>query len=250
MNRIIQRILATVLIFTVSTMTVMAAVPIQYNPNTVVPTGIDSSTGNATVPFVDHTTGSVYTTTANASGVTAPTTASGVPYVVTESIKASYRASASDVSPVASATDATILCGSATKTIRVNRVAITADATSAGVIDFYLFKRTTANTGGAASAVSVGQMDSNDPAATATVAKYTANPATLGTGVLIASDHYALPAAASTGIPVFIWSEDFGTRNNETLVLRGVAQCLAVNLNAQAIPAGMNMYVNYGWTEE
>lgn len=34
-----------------------AATPNQYNPNTVVPTGIDSVTGNATVPFVDHASG-------------------------------------------------------------------------------------------------------------------------------------------------------------------------------------------------
>lgn len=33
------------------------AVSNQYNPNTVVPTGIDATTGNATVPFVEHTSG-------------------------------------------------------------------------------------------------------------------------------------------------------------------------------------------------
>lgn len=364
-----KRIIASALIFAIAALPAQAATPNQYNPNTVVPTGIDSSTLNATAPFIDHTTGGV-TVTVNGSaassvpisvnvsqiggasavtgtgpsasgvprvtvsndstvaisgvvstldaatglaaasaplyavalggrdasgnlqqiktspyagenalvvdnvangtsGASAPaqvgviagldsasnvrpvrTSASGVPYVITEGVKASYRLSASDVLPVASATDVVTVCGSATTTVRVNRFSVTADATSAGVIDFYVFKSTTADTGGAASSVAIGQMDSNDPAPTATALKYTANPATLGTRVLIASDHYALPAAASTGIPVFIWAEDFGTRNNEALVLRGTGQCLVLNMNGQTVPAGMSLYFNVGLTEE
>lgn len=48
--------LLTLLTLLVAT-TAQAAVPNQYNPNTVVPTGIDATTGNATVPFVEHTSG-------------------------------------------------------------------------------------------------------------------------------------------------------------------------------------------------
>jgi hypothetical protein len=164
--------------------------------------------------------------------------------------KASYRVQLADATVAATATDVVTLCGSATKTVRVMRIQATADATAASVIDFYVYKRTAVNTGGTSAAVTAAQMDSTDVAPTAVVLKYSVNPTGLGTGVLFTGDHYALPAAASTGYPGMPWIEDFGVRNNRTIVLRGVAQCVSFSLNGQTIPAGFGLYLGIEWTEE
>jgi len=205
------------------------AAPIQYNPNAALATAIDATTGNAVVPYADH---------------------NGALYSNTGSTVATYHAVIADATPAATATDVMTLCGSATKTIKLTRVQATADATAAGVIDFYTFIRTAANTGGTSAAVTPASHDSNNAAATAVVLKYTANPSALGAGNMFAADHYALPAAASTGYPGTPWLEDMGIRNTQPVVLRGTANCFAFNLNGQTIPAGMNLYVTIEWTEE
>lgn len=225
MKRIILSIILAVASFAAH-----AATPNQYNPNAVVPTGIDVSTQNSTTLLVDH--------------------ASGAQYMTTEGLRASYSASSPDITPAATATDIFTITGSSTKTIKINRIQITADATSASVLDFYVYFRTAANTGGTTAAITSSSRDSTNAAATATVVKYTANATGLGAGTLIASDHYALPAAASTGYPGTPWFEDFGVRNDQPIVLRGTAQSLAINLNGQTIPAGTNVYVTVFWTEE
>jgi hypothetical protein len=173
-----------------------------------------------------------------------------VGYANTEGVKTSYRAQMADVTVAATATDVATLCGSATKTVRLVRIQATADATATSVIDFYVFKRTVADTGGASSVIAAAQMDSADSAPTAVVRLYSTNPTGLGTGVLLTGDHYALPAAASTGYPGVPWIEDFGIRNNRAVVLRGIAQCVAFNLNGQTIPAGFGLYLGFEWTEE
>lgn len=66
-----NRLIAAFLILTVAAMPAVGAVPNQYNPNTVVPTGIDSTTGNAVAPFIDHATGGI--TVAAPASVPLPT---------------------------------------------------------------------------------------------------------------------------------------------------------------------------------
>ncbi len=161
-----------------------------------------------------------------------------------------YHAVVADLTPAATATDIVTISGSATKTVKITKIAITADATGASVLDFYTFIRSAADTGGTSAAVTAASHDSNNPAPTAAVLKYTANPATLGAGVMFASDHYALPAAATTGYPGTPWVVDAGIRNTQPIVLRGTSQFFTVNLNGQTIPAGTVVYVNIEWTEE
>lgn len=175
---------------------------------------------------------------------------SGPMPVIIEGVKPTYHVTVSDVIPAATATDVLTLCGSATKTIRINRIQITADATATSVIDLYVYKRSAVNTGGTSTTPTIAQHDSHDPAPSAVARLYSANPSALGAGVLLVGDHYALPAAASTGYPGVPWIEDFGNRNDKTVVLYGTAECLAISLNGQTIPAGMGLYAAFEWTEE
>lgn len=80
-----------------------------------------------------------------------------------------YSVALANFTPAALATDALVITGSPTKVVRINYVQITADATGVGIFDFYLIKRTAANTGGTASNIVPTQHDSiYPPAATVT----------------------------------------------------------------------------------
>ena len=84
----------------------------------------------------------------------------------------------------------------------------------------------------------------------ASIKLYSANPSALGYGQLIKANHYAVPAATTTGYPGAPWVEEFGTRNDQELVLRGPAESLSFSLNGATLPAGLNVYVAITWTEE
>jgi hypothetical protein len=161
----------------------------------------------------------------------------------------SYIAQAAAITPAATATDVVTICGSATKTVKVIRSEITSYATGASVIDFYLIKRTTANTGGTSSAITSSRMNSSNSVATAVVTRYTANPSALGSGNTILVDHYEMSAVTGNSYFTFPWVEHFGNIGNQAITLNGVAECLAFNLNGQTLPSGMLAYVNFQWIE-
>lgn len=166
------------------------------------------------------------------------------------SIPNTYSICVADISPAALATDILVLTGSATKKVKINRIQVTADATAASVLDFYVFKRSAANTGGTSTAPALVKHDSLSPNATAVAILYSANPTALGAGQLIRADHYALPAAATTGYPGTPWIEDFGVRNDDPIILHGVLESIAFSLNGQVIPAGTSVYITIEFTEE
>lgn len=161
--------------------------------------------------------------------------------------KATYALSLLAVTPVATPTDWVTLTW-ASKVIRITRVELTGIATTAGSIVYQIIKRTTANTGGAFAAVpTLGSYDSANGGVTAVPAQYTANPATLGTGVTIRSGHLALPLAGVVPDRAII---DFGMRPEQALVLRAANQFLAINFNGGALPAGAAIDLTVTFTEE
>lgn len=175
--------------------------------------------------------------------------------VMTDGAKATYSISVNDFTPTATPTDVLTLSGASGKIIRVNYIEITADASAAGMFDFYLYKRLLANTLGTATNPLPVIHDSLDGAASAAIALYSANPSALGsvgpagTNGIIRSVHYALPAASTTGYPGTPWAEKFGTRNEKQIVLRS-GELLAVNFDAQVVPAGFVSHIALSWTEE
>ena len=175
-------------------------------------------------------------------------------YVTTESTKATYSAGFNLSSFAVGATDVFQLIGSSSKVIRITRVQITADATAVSAFNIAGVKRTVANTGGTAVAISPTRHDSLDNAPTATIQYYTANPSALGTGTIIRLDATALPAATGTGYPFTPTVWDFGARPATCIVLRGTGESFCVNLQsfaaAQTIPAGLSMFIDIEWTEE
>jgi hypothetical protein len=166
-----------------------------------------------------------------------------------ENERPTYSAGVSNLAIVTGATDVLTLTGSATKTIRITRIRFSCLATTDVTIPVTLTKHSTANTGGTSTAPVAVPHDSNDSAATAVVAAYTANP-TLGTvvGSFIRSDKLVLQLTAGT-TPENVIDWVFGSKGSKSPTLRGTTQQIAINLGATAI-AGGSANISIEWTED
>lgn len=154
-----------------------------------------------------------------------------------------------DVALANPATDFFVIGGSATKTLRITRVAIILTATTAGIVQLFLFRRSTADTAGTAVAATRVRADGNSggSAADVVVQGYTANP-TVGT--LVGSiGQRRVVAVVSPNQPAFHeWT--FGNRPGGTAqVLRGTNQQLCASLNGAGLTGG-DASIEVEWTEE
>lgn len=156
---------------------------------------------------------------------------------------------------VASPTDICLLNGSATKTVKVRRVILGGIATNVGSFPIAIVKRSTANSGGTPAAVTEVPYDSVNSltptvanAATAAMITYTTNPTT-GTSVGVVADPMLTFNNATTGISGNSMLEYRFGQLGSPIVLRGVAQGLAVNGNAVSITGGI-LQCTFEWTEE
>lgn len=167
--------------------------------------------------------------------------------VDTEGTKITCSASQANIVPAASATDIFTITGSATKTIRVTRISFSGQATATSNVITDIVKRSTANTAGTSAAATAVPHDSTD-ACTATVLSYSVNPTT-GTPVgSVRSEQIVITNGATpVGDSIGVW--DFTTRNSKGIVLRGVAQVLAINLRGITY-AGAVVAADVEWTEE
>lgn len=180
---------------------------------------------------------------------TTPDSAGALTSVVnTEGVKATYSASVVALATVTSATDVFTLTGSATKTIRLTQVRVSGTIdTAAQYVNLALNKHSAANTGGTSASITPIPHDSSDVAASATVLSYTANP-TIGTslGTVETSRYFAALSGTAAPTTERVW--DYTTRNGRGIVLRGVAQQVALNLGTTANSGVFNISIE--WTEE
>lgn len=171
--------------------------------------------------------------------------------------KASYSAVALALPPAASATDIACIAGSSTKTIIVRRIIITGTAGTLVTAPFTLLKYASVDSGGTAAtttanwANTISKRDSGDPAASATLISYSANPTINDSSpTYVASAHLTVPTtAAGTSTRPLIWEFDTPFSFVKGPVLRGTSQQLCVNLNAVSISSGL-LHVSIDWTEE
>jgi hypothetical protein len=164
------------------------------------------------------------------------------------SSKPTYSASIISLTPPATPTDMVVISGSATKTIRVTKLELSATQTTGGTNTFFIVLRSTADSGGTSSTATNIFHDSTNSASTAVVKSYTANP-TLGTsvGTLRAIKMFTAAPGSLTTPYVF----DFTNGGiDQGIVLRGTAQQLALNFNGAALPTGLNITSNIDWSEE
>lgn len=173
-------------------------------------------------------------------------------------MKPTYMASGT-FTPAATPTDLVIIEGSATKTIRVIAFILATTNTAAGSQQFFLIKRSTADTTGTFVAATAVPLDSNNAAATVNrVGHFTANPGALGTAVgTLVTKRVASPAAIPATWAGVVQDAGFDFLTifqnsilDQPVVLRGVAQCLALNFNGVALVAGQTHAYYITWIEE
>jgi len=158
-----------------------------------------------------------------------------------------YRGVALAFAPANTATDIFTITGSATRTVKVTKIKVSATRTLGGLINIVVLRRSTANSG-ASNAITEVAYDTNSPVATATLRYYTANP-TLGTLVanVDAIKYYATnTVTAIDAVHEFNFGERYGTL---PIVLRGTGEVLAVNLNSTTVSGG-SFNISAEWVEE
>lgn len=155
-----------------------------------------------------------------------------------------YSAGAQNLLGVAG--DNLVITGSAAGVVRVKRISISSSATAAQTINVVVIKRSTADTSGVSVTLTPVPHDSTNPAAGASVKAYTTAP-TPGTqvGSLVRSAQIFINTAGGTpGITVF----DFGDNGDQCATLRGVAECLCLNLG-NAPTNSPNIGIDVEWVE-
>ena len=186
----------------------------------------------------------------NASGYAVPCNGS-TPTVITPVTQVATYSAGFDTNGYTTPTDLWSICGSSTKTIKLRSVLLSGTATTATSSDFIIVKRSTADTGGSPTTISMVPNDSTNAAATATVVTYGAAPS-LGTLVPGELKDFQLtmpPAASSTPALTYLFIP-FGDIGQQPPVLRGTAQCVALNFQSAALPAGFHLSISIEWTEE
>lgn len=160
--------------------------------------------------------------------------------------KSVYSASITGLLMPAAGTDVFTIIGSATKTVKIIKLAVGGTQTTGSAQDVVILKRSTANTAGISIITTAVPNDSAFAAATAVVRAYAVNP-TLGTLVgNLKSFKVVIPNPAGGGntIPVISPLEII-----LNVTLRGVAQQLSVNFNGQTMN-GNSLDIYIEWTEE
>lgn len=161
-------------------------------------------------------------------------------------------ATAAKTAVVANTLPFTTLCGSATRTVRVQKVRVSATvATTAVYADYVVKFYSTGPTGGTTTALTKIPHDSSNAAATATgCVIYTAAP-TDGTAVGVIDGTMAFaPVTATLGTytqPQTL--EYFARTDSEAPTLRGTAQCLTINFGTTPTNAP-TVHAQWTWTEE
>ena len=158
-----------------------------------------------------------------------------------------YTASITGLATGTLAGDILTITGSATKTVYVTRIDIDGIQTTASQILILMIKRSTADTGGTSTSPNKVPLDSLSAAATATVLAYTVNP-TLGTAIGTTTSARVFVPAAATATDAQGISILYGQIGEQQMILRGITQVLAVNLNSVTI-AGASININVEWTE-
>jgi hypothetical protein len=146
------------------------------------------------------------------------------------------------------------ICGSATKTIRIQRFTVSGTVATAAVWGDIVLKRTsTATSAGTATALTKLPFDSNSAAATAAPVNFYTVLATAGAsaGVVIASTQlFPVTAISATLQPspaplYYAWRDT----DSEAVTLRGTAQCLEANFGTTTTNAP-TLTLSVVWTEK
>lgn len=182
------------------------------------------------------------------SAVAPVNSVSGLATELRNTTLASFSASTGPITTggAGSMVDMCAVYGSATKTVKVTRVAIEGSQTTSGIVTVKLAKFSTINIGAVLSTPTVVPMDSANSAGTGYMVAYTTNP-TLGTLVGEFRDRGILfPAPAATATSSL--QELYGY-TDQPIVLRGIGEHVDAIMVGAPLTGG-KFNCNFTWTEE
>jgi hypothetical protein len=157
----------------------------------------------------------------------------------------SYSACIPNLTTVAAATDVMTITGAAGKTIEIVSITISGATSAAAGCFPYLIKRSTLDTGGTSTTTTPVPYASTQAAASAVVAFYTANPASLGTSVgFVAVTQVQFPAFNGVTQP---YTFDFTKAGMSGVQLKSATEQLALNLNNIATSTALSITI--AWRE-
>ena len=164
--------------------------------------------------------------------------------------QSTYMATIAAFTPGATPQDVFTISGNATTNVYVLKMGISTTQTAAGSNAWFIAKRSTANTGGTHAAPVAVPFNSNGPAASATLLKYTANP-TAGT---LVGNYWSAWVNSPTIIDDADGSQatvevDFLTIMSQPIALLSAAETLAWNFAGAALPGGLSVLAWVLWAE-
>ena len=152
--------------------------------------------------------------------------------------------------PAANATDIFTIQGNATTNVYVLKMGISTVQGADGFNQWFLIKRSAANTAaGTFTSPAKVNYNSKNAAANAVVSQFSANPtpgAAVGT---VWSGYVYAPVVTDAGSSNDIFEVDFRDMFGEPLTLLSANEILALNFNGAAIPAGLTVIAYFVWTE-
>ena len=165
--------------------------------------------------------------------------------------RATYSTSIPTLYPPANATDCIVIKGSATKLIRVLYIQVYMTQTTAGGTHvWFLWKRSSDDTGGTRIPLTPIPHDSNQAAATASISEFLANPTGLGTSVGITHRAQIYHSDATSNVQTGVLFDLTKYGFDKGIVLRGTSEILALARAGIATPAGLTVYGQITHSEE
>ena len=177
-----------------------------------------------------------------------------IPAVTLDSSRATYRFAAVFTPYATSALTLIQIQGSATKTVRVIRIAAApTTVTAAASISGYLTRNSAAGTGGTGVTPTAAKLDTNSPAATAVVTHYTTAAQSVGTTVGGPLSQFVLGVTIVSVPTITIQNQmqmifpEVGNVNGQALVLRGTSDYITV---VNTTPASFANAISFSYVVE
>jgi hypothetical protein len=173
--------------------------------------------------------------------------------------KATYSAAFFGLVPAASATDVVCLSGSATKTIKIQKIVLTGSAGTAVNVPINILRRTALDSGGTEGATTANPANTiakrltTSATASAVPISYTANPTLNDTSpTYLDSGVLSLPLTSTAGLTtplVFDYTRDNVNLMQPPTILAGVTGQICANFTEVTVSSGVVNGVLV-WTEE
>lgn len=169
-----------------------------------------------------------------------------------------YSAVARGLAPAASATDIFCISGSTSRAISIKLIRISGTAQTLQSVPFTVLRRATLDTGGTAATgtalpVASSHFTASQPAASAVLTAYTANPTINDTSPLYFRSQWNTLPVTSTSLSIGVINWAFGELVGEFSraldIPKSSTQQYCINLNAVTVSSGV-LDIDISWTEQ